>query len=489
MEHSPQTTSSARRPIVYVSLEHEGAPATVLRFDKPFSIGSDPVSDVAIETPNVSPHHAQVVIEDNCWWIRSVEGSKGLSLDGKTIDAVPLATGVSLRLGPEGPALTFRIEMAAVNDHERRRGLHLPNPIREVIRASTRIISIEEHKELVRKFIERAGKYERKRYQRYVGALIVLGLLGFAYAYYKHTQYEKLETRARDVFYQMKELELSFRNLERTVLATGDTTARAEMQQYWLKLTSLNRNYDQYVDELGIYKGTSDEKRLTILRVARVFGECELDMPDGFVDEVEHYIKEWKRSDRLVSSIERAHELGYDRLITQSMLDQHLPPQFFYLALQESGFDTALCGPPTRYGIAKGMWQFIPTTALHYGLRTGPLVQIARTDPRDERHLAEKSTIAAAEYIRDIYDTEAQASGLLVLASYNWGPNAVRGLIRELPENPRQRNFWSLLQAYHDKIPHQTYDYVYYIFSAAVIGENPHLFGFSFDKLEAAGAM
>ncbi|HTY00096.1 MAG TPA: transglycosylase SLT domain-containing protein [Bacteroidota bacterium] len=489
MDHSQPAAPTVRRPIVYVSLEHEGAPATILRFDKPFSIGSDPHSDVAIDTPNVSPHHAQVVREDNCWWLRSVEGSKGIVIDGKAVDAVPLATGVSVRLGSKGPLLSFRIEEPAIGEHERRRGLHLPAHLRDVIRASTRIISIEEHKELVRKFIDRAGKYERKKYQRYVAGLIVLGVIGFSYAYYKHTQYEKLEAKARDVFYQMKDLELAFRNLERTVLATGDTTARADLHQYWLKLASLNRNYDQYVDELGIYKGASDEKKVTILRVARIFGECELDMPKGFVDEVEHYIKEWKRSDRLVSSIQRAHELGFDRLITQSMLDQHLPPQFFYLALQESGFDTAMCGPPTRYGIAKGMWQFIPSTAMHYGLRTGPLVQVARTDPRDERHLAEKSTLAAAEYIRDIYDTEAQASGLLVLASYNWGPNAVRGLIREMPENPRQRNFWSLLQTYHDKIPHQTYDYVYFIFSAAVIGENPQLFGFSFDKLQTTGAM
>jgi soluble lytic murein transglycosylase-like protein len=217
--------------------------------------------------------------------------------------------------------------------------------------------------------------------------------------------------------------------------------------------------------------------------MARVFGECELDMPPEFVEEVEHYINEWKRSDRLRTSVQRAHDFGYDRLITQSMLDRHLPPQFFYLALQESGFDTTLCGPPTRFGIAKGMWQFIPSTAIHYGLRTGPLVQIARTDPHDDRHSADKATRAAAEYIRDIYDTEAQASGLLVLASYNWGPNAVRGLIRELPENPRERNFWAFLQTYRSRIPRQTYDYVYYIFSAAVIGENPKLFGFSFAKL------
>jgi membrane-bound lytic murein transglycosylase D len=483
MDHTRQTSPSARRPPVFLSLEHEGAPATVLRFDKPFTIGSDPLSDVAIASSDVSAHHAQVVVEDNSWWIRAVEGSKGILLDGHSVVAVPLATGVMIRLGPAGPVLRFRIEDAPAGDHGRHRSLHLPGPLRSVIRASTRIISIEEHKELVKKFIARAGQYERKRYRKYLLIVGLIGLVGFAYAYYKHTQYEELEAKARDVFYQMKDLELGFRNLERMVQASGDTSAQAQLRLYWDRLNAVTQNYDRYVDELGIYSGTSDEKKLAIYRMARVFGECELDVPKGFVDEVEHYIGEWKLSNRLVTSIDRAHELGYDRLIARSMLEEHLPPQFFYLALQESGFDTSLCGPPTRFGIAKGMWQFIPSTAIQYGLHTGPLVHMPRYDPRDERHLAERSTEAAAAYLRDIYDTEAQASGLLVLASYNWGPNAVRNLIREMPENPRQRNFWALLQTYRDRVPHQTYDYVYFIFSAAVIGENPRLFGFSFDNL------
>jgi membrane-bound lytic murein transglycosylase D len=58
----------------------------------------------------------------------------------------------------------------------------------------------------------------------------------------------------------------------------------------------------------------------------------------------------------------------------------------------------------------------------------------------------------------------------------------VRGLIRDLPENPRERNFWKFLTTYKDRIPHETYNYVFYIVSAAVIGENPALFGFSFQN-------
>jgi hypothetical protein len=53
-------------------------------------------------------------------------------------------------------------------------------------------------------------------------------------------------------------------------------------------------------------------------------------------------------------------------------------------------------------------------------------------------------------------------------------------LIRTLPENPRERNYWNILTRYRDDIPDETYDYVLRIVSAAVIGENPELFGFAF---------
>ena len=42
-------------------------------------------------------------------------------------------------------------------------------------------------------------------------------------------------------------------------------------------------------------------------------------------------------------------------------------------------------------------------------------------DLLDERHDFRKSTAVAACYLSDIYTTDAQASGLSVMASYNWG--------------------------------------------------------------------
>lgn len=219
-----------------------------------------------------------------------------------------------------------------------------------------------------------------------------------------------------------------------------------------------------------------------MLRVARIFGECELDMPRDFEAEVNKYIGYWQHSDRLANAIQTAQKNGYVDKISSELLAQGLPPQFFYLALQESNFDPYVSGPKTRMGIAKGMWQFVPETAAKYGLRVGPLSDLRRPDPADERDQFEKATHAAARYLKDLYATDAQASGILVMACYNWGETQVLPLVRSMPANPRERNFWRLLGNHRDQIPKETYDYVFYIFSAAVIGENPRLFGFNFDN-------
>ena len=64
---------------------------------------------------------------------------------------------------------------------------------------------------------------------------------------------------------------------------------------------------------------------------------------------------------------------------------------------------------------------------------------------------------------------------------YNWGEGRVLTFVRSMPANRRERNFRQLLARYRDKIPQETYDYLFYIVSAAVIGENPRLSGFDFD--------
>jgi soluble lytic murein transglycosylase-like protein len=164
--------------------------------------------------------------------------------------------------------------------------------------------------------------------------------------------------------------------------------------------------------------------------------------------------------------------------VTDILRRHHLPRELFYIALQESNLDPRAIGPSGNFGVPKGLWQLIPSTAEAYGLRLGPLQGDRTFDPLDERHDPAKATTAAARYLEDIYATDAQASGLLVLASYNMGDTRLRRLLRSLPESPAERNYWALLDRHRARIPPETQDYVLRVLAAAAIGEDPSLFGF-----------
>jgi membrane-bound lytic murein transglycosylase D len=470
-------------PAVTVTVERDAESSDVqFHFTSPFRIGRDKKCQVTLEDVAVSGMHAEVFYKDEQWWLRDLGSTNGTFKDGKKVKRLAISGKTKVVLGAAGPLLTFEI---AGTPHEEKTLPDSREPLayyKQHYFENGKTELAGHHTMMVRKAFKEVRQSMTRRYIRIIAVVGVLFIAAAVYAYLKHEQVLKQQALAEEVFYQLKSLELAYSGIQRRIALNENQPLPPEFVDYLTKRKELTASYERFVNELGIYGEDLDEKEKTIYRVARIFGECEVTMPPAFVDEVLNYVKLWRSSSRLPNAIKRAEENRYGPMIASVLVDHDMPPQFFYLALQESEFDNTVCGPPTRFGIAKGMWQFIPATAIEYGLRTGPLVHLAKPDPRDERQDVEKSTVAAATYLRDIYDTEAQASGLLVMASYNWGHNVVKGLIRQLPENPKERNFWKFLKTYGDKIPKQTYDYVFYIFSAAVIGENPSLFGFTFDK-------
>ena len=122
---------------------------------------------------------------------------------------------------------------------------------------------------------------------------------------------------------------------------------------------------------------------------------------------------------------------------------------------------------------AKGLYQFMPQTAKHYGVAHGEMCDV------------EKMTPAAAQYIADHMaelgdDAESMT---LVLLSYNTGAQWVRDTLRELRATDNyERNFWTIL-ANRDKLnwtfQNESAGYVPSFFAAAIIGENPGAFALS----------
>jgi serine/threonine protein kinase len=184
---------------------------------------------------------------------------------------------------------------------------------------------------------------------------------------------------------------------------------------------------------------------------------------------VDHYLvassSDKPGAERLSDVFARAKP--YLPLISRSFAAKKVPVIIgIYLPMIESAYRNCY---ESNIG-AKGLYQFLPETAKHYGLS------------RDEMCDESKMTPAAAQYIADhMADLGEDAESMtLVLLSYNTGAGFVRSSLRDLRETDHyHRNFWTLL-ANRDKLnwtfQNESAGYVPKFFAAAIIGENPKQF-------------
>jgi membrane-bound lytic murein transglycosylase D len=103
-------------------------------------------------------------------------------------------------------------------------------------------------------------------------------------------------------------------------------------------------------------------------------------------------------------------------------------------------------------------------TAKDHGLKTDWFI--------DERSDPEKSTIAAAKYLKTLSNM-FDGDWNLVLAAYNGGPGRVSRAVKRSGEN----DFWKLSSS-TKYLPRETREYVPLILAAIIVGRNPAQYGF-----------
>jgi membrane-bound lytic murein transglycosylase D len=137
---------------------------------------------------------------------------------------------------------------------------------------------------------------------------------------------------------------------------------------------------------------------------------------------------------------------------------QGLPKDLAYLAMIESGFSSSAVSTAE----AVGYWQFIKPTALRYGLKVDWWI--------DERRDIIKSTVAAANYLNDLY--KMFNSWYLAAAGYNMGEGRVKSLIKR----HQSTNYWVLSKK--SDFPKETEQYIPKLIAAMLIAKTPKLYGF-----------
>jgi membrane-bound lytic murein transglycosylase D len=87
----------------------------------------------------------------------------------------------------------------------------------------------------------------------------------------------------------------------------------------------------------------------------------------------------------------------------------------------------------------------------------------------DERTDPDKSTRAAARYLRDLAFEFGGDALLLAIASYNKGENGIRRALKKLDDPRTDRSYWTLVE--RKLLPKETEDYVPRLVAAAIMGE------------------
>jgi membrane-bound lytic murein transglycosylase D len=164
----------------------------------------------------------------------------------------------------------------------------------------------------------------------------------------------------------------------------------------------------------------------------------------------------------------------YMSLFREVLKREGLPPDLVHLVFVESGFNVHA----RSVAAAVGPWQFLRSTGRLFGLTVNQWV--------DERKDPEKSTVAAARYLKHLYSIFGDWP--LALASYNAGEGTVLRAIKRQGTS----NYWDL------RLPRQTEDYVPQFMAVLAISRDPQKYGFdeltledpiSFDEIALKGTV
>jgi len=172
---------------------------------------------------------------------------------------------------------------------------------------------------------------------------------------------------------------------------------------------------------------------------------------------IEKARKQYLRQSTYLNTIARRANY-YLFYIVEEVERRGLPMELVFLPMVESTLSPFAASGSK----AAGLWQIMPATGKHLGLRQDWWFD-GRRDLRDSTH-------AALDYLESLH-SDFDGDWVLALAAYNSGKSRVRRAQRANARQGRSTDFWSL------KLPRETRDYVPRIIALSQIVRIPEQFG------------
>jgi len=190
--------------------------------------------------------------------------------------------------------------------------------------------------------------------------------------------------------------------------------------------------------------------------------QLPLQQHDTVIGAVNYFTSE--RGKRIIAAGLR-RQARYKPMIERILAEEGVPQELLFLAQAESGYlprakSNKLC---------VGLWQFLGSTGRDYGL-----MQTASTDDRMD---PEKSTRAAARYLKDLYTHFGD--WYLAMAAYDCGPACVDHAVMRTG----YADFFELRRL--NALPKETANYVPAILAMTIVGKNASAYGLDNLDLES----
>lgn len=210
----------------------------------------------------------------------------------------------------------------------------------------------------------------------------------------------------------------------------------------------------------------ADTVEIFISEIMSRFGETDYHIPPQMTERVKYHLGVY--TGPLKSSITRylQRKTVYFPLINRVFSEKKVPADLAYISMLESGFNPKALSSAG----ARGLWQFMPKTAVQFGLQVDDQID-ERTDPQ-------KTTYAAAEYFKDLIGIfGGKSSVMLAMAAYNAGEGRVMGALRKIEDPMRNRDFWYIYRMGY--LAEETNEYIPRVLALMIIDTHQQHYGFA----------